>query len=94
MGKLEWALRYADAQAAEHEESDTPLDAQANGNVVQEGQQNFKLKLRGMMVDLDEEMWQMQIGEQEEEKMREEEDLDRDEIHDDDQEDQDGDDGP
>jgi len=90
MGKLERALRYADAQVAEREGDGTP---RTNGNVVHEGQQqNFKLKLRGTMIDLDEEMWRVQIGEQEEEKIREEEDVNvgGDEIYDDDQEDWDG----
>lgn len=85
MGKLEWALRYADAQqTAEREEGDTSIDARSSGSVVQAGQQNFKLKLQGTMGDLDDEMWQMQIGEWEEAVMREEDELgeERDESYD------------
>lgn len=96
MGKLEMALRYADMQAVEGGEGDTVQAMQANGSGAREGQQSFKFKLRGTMIDLDEQMWQMQIGDEQEDEEEishedEEEDMQtREELDDEDGEDVEG----
>lgn len=77
IGKLEKALVWREGLGNEENMDSRGSDAYgtANGKSSTETNENFKFRLMGRMVDLDERMWEMQVGDQEEETLRQEEDT-------------------
>lgn len=92
MGKLERALRYAENLkiSAERDRESYGADEYLNSrmryasNESREPVESFKFRLRGTMINLDERMWEMQIGDEEGELIRRQEDEDDADVVDDD----------
>ncbi|KAK5070578.1 hypothetical protein LTR64_000250 [Lithohypha guttulata] len=80
MGRLERAMRYAESLQGETNGERHDVHSLADTDTLDDNIQpdSFKFKLQGTMIDLDQQMWEMQIGEEDEEIIRQEEEADDD----------------
>lgn len=80
MGKLERALRYAESleelMTMNEQTEDQDLLSRNGGTHTSRTEESFKFKLKGTMIDLDERMWEMQIGDEEGDEIRAQEEAD------------------